>query len=143
VVEERFHFHRRSQAVGENIAEYVAELRRLSTDCQFGAYLEEALRDRLVCGICSEAIQRRLLTQSELTFDEALKIAQGMEAADLNVQQVKGANPTVQFVSSRMTPSQAVPNLEPPVISVDGAVTTRQNANSRMSSVTHVESGDT
>jgi len=76
VVAERFHFHRRSQAVGENIAEYVAELRRLSMHCQFGAYLEEALRDRLVCGIRSEAIQRRLLTQSELTFNEALKIAQ-------------------------------------------------------------------
>jgi len=59
-------------------------------------------------GICSEAIQRHLLTQSELTFDEALKIAQGMEAADLNAQQLKGADPTVQFVSSRMTPSQAV-----------------------------------
>ena len=31
-----------------------------------------------------------------------------MEAADLNAQQLKGADPTVQFVSSRMTPSQAV-----------------------------------
>jgi len=51
-------------------------------------------------GVCSEAIQRHLLTQSELTIDEALKIAQGMEAADLNAQQLKGADPTVQFVSS-------------------------------------------
>jgi len=32
-----------------NIAEYVPELRRLSTHSQFGAYLEEALRDRLAC----------------------------------------------------------------------------------------------
>ena len=40
------------------------------------------------------------LTQSELTFDEAQKIAQRTEAADLNAQQLKGADPTVQFVSS-------------------------------------------
>ena len=103
VVAERFHFHRRSQAVGENIAEYVAELRRLSTHCEFGTYLEQALRDRLVCGLRNEAIQRRLLTKSELTFGEALQIAQGMEAADTNAQQLKGADPAVQFVSSRMT----------------------------------------
>ncbi len=33
VIAERFHFHRRSQAVDESIAEYVAELRRLTTHC--------------------------------------------------------------------------------------------------------------
>ena len=103
VVAERFHFHRWSQAVGENIAEYVAELWRLSTHCEFGTYLEQALRDRLVCGLWKEAIQRQLLTKSELTFGEALQIAQGMEAADTNAQQLKGADPAVQFVSSRMT----------------------------------------
>ena len=58
VIAERFHFHRRNQAVGESIADYVAELRRLSTHCRFEAYLEQALRDRLVCGIRSETIQR-------------------------------------------------------------------------------------
>ncbi len=37
VVAERFHFHRRSQAPGESIADYVAELRRLTTHCAFRA----------------------------------------------------------------------------------------------------------
>ena len=32
VIAERFYFHRRNQAVGEGIAEYVAELRRLATN---------------------------------------------------------------------------------------------------------------
>jgi len=35
------------------IAEYVAELRSLAAHCDFGDYLEEALRDRLVCGLCN------------------------------------------------------------------------------------------
>ena len=50
---QRFRFHRRDQASEESIAEYVAELRRLATHCKFEAYLEEALRDRLVCGLKS------------------------------------------------------------------------------------------
>ena len=46
VIAERYHFHRRDQAEGESIAEYVAELRRLSTTCEFAAeYFSEALRD--------------------------------------------------------------------------------------------------
>lgn len=51
VITERFHFHCRTQAVGESISEYMAELRRLTTHCQFITYLDEALRDRLVCGL--------------------------------------------------------------------------------------------
>ena len=38
IIAERFHFHRRSQAMGESIAEYLAELRRLSTHCAFEDY---------------------------------------------------------------------------------------------------------
>ena len=45
VIAERFLFHKRSQ---ESIANYMAELRKLSTHCEFR---DEALRDRLVCGI--------------------------------------------------------------------------------------------
>ena len=61
VIAKRFHFHRRNQANGESIAEYLAELRRLSVHCNFGTYLDEALQDRLVCGLHSKSIQRRLL----------------------------------------------------------------------------------
>ena len=32
---ERFHFYRRDQSAGETISEYIAELRRLSTHCEF------------------------------------------------------------------------------------------------------------
>ncbi len=51
VIAERFRFHKRNQAKGESVSEYIAELRRLSEHCQFGAGLADALRDRLVCGM--------------------------------------------------------------------------------------------
>ena len=45
LIAERLHFHCRDQAADESIAEYVAELRRLSTNCEFGDALNDALRD--------------------------------------------------------------------------------------------------
>ena len=56
VIAQTFHFHRRNQLPTESITEFVAELRRLSIHCSFGANLDEALRDRLVCGLRSEHI---------------------------------------------------------------------------------------
>ena len=61
VIAERFNFHQRNQASGESIAEFIAKLHRLSTNCDFGNYLEEALRDHFVCGLRSKAMQKQLL----------------------------------------------------------------------------------
>ena len=90
VIAERFYFHRRNQQPDESIVQYIAELRRLATHCQFAGYLDEALRDRFVCGIRSEAIQRSLLTETDLTLARAIELAQGMEAAEKNAQSFKG-----------------------------------------------------
>ena len=41
VIAERFYFRNRNQGPKESVAEYVAELRRLATHCEFGDYLNE------------------------------------------------------------------------------------------------------
>ena len=81
VIAERFKFHQRNQREGESVAQYIAELRKLSTHCEFQDYLDQAIRDRLVCGLSSEAIQKRLLSEKTLTLAAAQEIALGMEAA--------------------------------------------------------------
>ena len=89
VITERFHFHRRNQASGESVAEYVAELRRLATHCQFGNYFDEALRDRLVCGIRNSGIQKRLLSEAELSLKKAIELSQAFEAAEKNAKEIQ------------------------------------------------------
>ena len=54
IIAERFQFHRRNQTANKSVAEYEAELRRLATHCAFGHYLEEAICDRIVCGLRNE-----------------------------------------------------------------------------------------
>ena len=101
VIVQRFHFHRRNQAPGESVAQYVAELRRLAADCKFEGYLEEALRDRLVCGLRNENTQKRLLTDPELTLAKAIDVAQSMEAAERNMGEMRGGELAVRKVNHR------------------------------------------
>ena len=90
VIAERFVFHQRSQQPNESAAVYVAELRRLATNCTFGDFLDEALRDRFVCGLRTVAMQKRLLTEAGLTLKKAVELAQGMEAADTSAKKLQG-----------------------------------------------------
>ena len=71
------------------MATYVAEIRSLAEFCNFGRTLEEMLRDRIVCGINDDTIQRRLLAEPRLTFKKTLEIAQGIETANINLQELR------------------------------------------------------
>ena len=81
----RYHFNSCIQRRGESVATYISELRGLEQFCNHGDSLETMLRDRLVCGINDESIQRRLLAESTLTFKKAFELAQGMETASKDV----------------------------------------------------------
>ncbi|KAM7296545.1 uncharacterized protein ISCGN_021703 [Ixodes scapularis] len=93
VIVQRFSFHKRSQQPGEDIAEFVADLRRLSEHCEFGVFLEDMLRDRLVCGVRDEGLQRRLLAESTLDFKKAYDKAVAAEYATRQTENIRGALP--------------------------------------------------
>ena len=79
VTAEQFHFYRRDQGAEETIANFVAPLRKLAARCKFpDTFLNEALRDRLVCGLRDEATQKRLLSEADLTLDSAIQLAQSL-----------------------------------------------------------------
>lgn len=66
----------------------MTDLRRLAQFCNFGDTLEVMLRDRLVCGINDDRIQK-LLAEQELLYERALTVARGTEAADKNLREMK------------------------------------------------------
>ena len=70
----------------------MAELRCLATHCSFGAdFLDQALRDRFVCGLANEAIQKKLLLEADLDLAKAVKIALSLEGADKSSRAMHGA----------------------------------------------------
>ena len=102
VIAERYHFYKRDQGTGESISEYLAELRRMATHCDFGTFLDQALRDRFVCGLRHQGTQKRLLSESDLTLTKATEIARSGEAAEKQVVQFKDtSNAPVMLMSSQ------------------------------------------
>ena len=90
LITKRFRFYQRSQKTDESIADYIADLRQLSIKCEFGEFLDQALRDRFVCGVRTESIQKKLLTEADLTMKRAQEIAQSIESADKGAKDLKG-----------------------------------------------------
>ena len=81
VVAERFKFYRRDQGSSESIAQYVVALKELARTCDYGAVLDDMLRDRLICGVNSEPIRNKLLFERDLTFKKALDLSLSIESA--------------------------------------------------------------
>ena len=90
IVAERFRFKKRTQKEGESIADYIVAIKQLSATCEFGGFLEEALRDQFVCGLHQEAIQKKLLAVRDLNFNKACDIALAMEMAAKNTLELSG-----------------------------------------------------
>ena len=60
----------------------MASLQKLTEHCQIGTGWDDALRDRVVCGIRDEAVRKRLLSnKAELTFAKAVEIIETEEVA--------------------------------------------------------------
>ena len=83
-IAERYRFHKRDQN------EYLAHLRKLSKYCEFNAFLINALRDKIVCGLRNVPIQKRLLSESELTLTKTVKIRVAMETAAKYASELQG-----------------------------------------------------
>ena len=84
-IAERFKFFKRMQQNNEGVAEYLAELRKLGKTCNFGNYLEKALRDQLVCGLKDHATRKDLLCTKELSLTLAVEKAGAAEAVNREV----------------------------------------------------------
>ena len=93
---ERFKFNKCNRKPSQAISAYVADLEELSRTCKFGEtadgvtftsqlILVENLRDRCVCGLKDTIIQRRLLSEDNLSYEKVVKIANAMELASAGV----------------------------------------------------------
>ena len=112
VVAERFRFQRRFQLENESVMEFTAGLRTLSRDCNFGDFLNDALRDQFVCGLRSEALQSKLLAEDGLTLQRAIEIAKAQEAARRDAHRFQDTTdnpPTIGFIRRKEDPPSNSP----------------------------------
>ncbi|CAI6356579.1 unnamed protein product [Macrosiphum euphorbiae] len=85
VISERYKFNSRKQKEGESVNDFIIELRRLASSCKFDAFLDQALRDRLVASLSDDIMVRKLLAEpSALSFDSACKTVMDMDTVRKN-----------------------------------------------------------
>ncbi|UYV64177.1 K02A2.6-like [Cordylochernes scorpioides] len=89
VIPARYNFFKSSQK-DETISQFMATLRGLAEPCKFGSMLNEMLRDKLVVGVRSENLQKRLLQEGDdATLDTIYEIALSYEAAERDLLSMK------------------------------------------------------
>ncbi|XP_054709549.1 glucose dehydrogenase [FAD, quinone]-like [Uloborus diversus] len=91
---ERFRFYNLKQG-NEDISTFIVKIKELASKCNFGAFLNDALRDKLVCGLQSEQIQNKLLSEKDVDFAKASELALAMETASRETKSLKEENQSV------------------------------------------------
>ncbi|KII61943.1 hypothetical protein RF11_06952 [Thelohanellus kitauei] len=107
VISERFNFLSLSQAEGETLKDFSLCLHNASETCDFGLFLDEALRDKFIHGLRDTAknIRPSLLMETQLTFKEAVKKAMKIEAASKDASKMEDGG-GVNLVKKENTPQK-------------------------------------
>ncbi|XP_039298693.1 uncharacterized protein LOC111050145 isoform X1 [Nilaparvata lugens] len=108
---DRHIFFSRNQHVGESFDEFLLELKKLSSSCNFGSLKDSLIKDRVISGINNVNLKERLLKEENLNLEKAVKICKLFElsAQQLNTLQnsttVEGVN-VVKKTSQQQQPAQ-------------------------------------
>ena len=95
----RFKFYNRSRNPGESVSTFISEVRALACFYNFGNSLDSMIRDRLVCGINDEQIQKCLLSEGDtLTLTKAMTLAQAIETTTKDAQLMQPQSAPIQVL---------------------------------------------
>ncbi|XP_032888189.1 uncharacterized protein K02A2.6-like [Amblyraja radiata] len=99
---ERFAFYKRDQQLEETVAQFLAELRTLAVFCKFDDFLNQALRDRFICGLKSETLLQILLAEGDIDLSKAFTMAMSFEKAQEGVAAIQQKSP--EFETHKLLP---------------------------------------
>lgn len=104
----RMKFHQRVQRADETVFSYIGALQELAVSCNFGEFFDQALRGQLICGIRHADTKAKLLSNPNLTFDEAKVTAMQDDTVRIQIKAMAQAHASAQAsvnaVSTRPNP---------------------------------------
>ena len=105
---ERYVFRSRMQQTAESFDVFLTDLKLKARTCNFGVVHDSMIRDQLVFGIQDSKLRERLLRETELTLESAVKICHASELALQHAKTFAGDTTAVAMVS-RKTNNKEVP----------------------------------
>ncbi|KAK2702837.1 hypothetical protein QYM36_018568 [Artemia franciscana] len=108
VIAEGYKFHQRSQRQGESVN--TTWWNWDGGTCDFGKFFSQALRNHFVCGQVSRDMQKRLLTENDLTLSRAIEITSSMEDSEFETINIKDgvASKIHKFTKANSMPENVV-----------------------------------
>uniref|UniRef100_A0A1X7VIJ0 CCHC-type domain-containing protein n=1 Tax=Amphimedon queenslandica TaxID=400682 RepID=A0A1X7VIJ0_AMPQE len=92
-IAERYSFYNQVPSSEESVTQFATALRQLAMNCKFERFLDQALRDKFVCGLRDSGTQKKLQSGEDkadkLTFLGALEIAVTMEKFTMGVRELE------------------------------------------------------
>ena len=89
---ERNVFHQARQKQGESTEQFVIRLRKLASTCEYGDQKNDQIRDQVIATCFSSSLRKKFLTESSLTLEKLLEIAQAMESAHHQSKEIESGS---------------------------------------------------
>ena len=101
IVIDRKEFYLRNQQLHERFDDYYMALQEIAGFCDFCVEcLDQQYRDRIITGIRDEETIKELLTQPELTLEQAISICRAKENANKDKENLQTASSDIQKISN-------------------------------------------
>ncbi|KAG5887510.1 hypothetical protein JTB14_036233 [Gonioctena quinquepunctata] len=75
-------FNSRNQLYGESFENFLAELKKIARDCEFGTFKDRLIKDRIVSGIRDQKVKDRLLRETNLDLTKTIEICRVAEQTE-------------------------------------------------------------
>lgn len=83
---QRFKFYQRKQRENESAEDFILNVKQQAELCDFGQFKDQAIRDRLVCGLNDEVLRQRLFDEEDLTLTKVEKLIVNRELATVRAK---------------------------------------------------------
>lgn len=85
----RHKFFTYKQKEGQSFHEFVIQLKRLSSDCEFNDLKDSLIRDTIIIGINDERLRERMLREPDLDLSKALLLGNSAEQTRNHVKELR------------------------------------------------------
>lgn len=102
VIYECYVFNTADQLSSELFDDYLCRLRELAKSCEFGAFADELIRDRIVLGAKDQGVRERLLRESKLTLDSVIGMCRTSERTSNQRNKLQGPSETGSTAAPRV-----------------------------------------
>ncbi|XP_062543125.1 uncharacterized protein LOC134210829 [Armigeres subalbatus] len=92
---QRYKFYNMVQGESETAEDFILKVKLQAESCEFGAFKETAIRDKLVMGVLDKQIQQRLIEEEDLTLAKVEKLIVTRESAGVRTRMMNDNNLTI------------------------------------------------